>query len=119
MSANYYMVLGSYQEFLSYDDNVLDALTIFPSVYRPRIDSDMNGISSKGSSLYDLLNCCVSTLGSGMLRQWLQHPLVQRSDILSRQACVEFFVKASNTLLKLRTSKELLKGFPDVRKIGI
>jgi hypothetical protein len=56
-------------------------------------------------------------MGSRLLRQWLEHPLLSAPEIMKRQNTIESFLRHIPFLQKLRDEKQFLKGFPDLNKI--
>ncbi|KAJ3142593.1 MutS-like protein [Physocladia obscura] len=72
--------------------------------------------SNKTMSLYGLLNYTKTAQGARLLAQWLKQPLMNLTEIETRQNLVESF--ASNTEFRQSIQDNCLKRFPDLHRIG-
>jgi hypothetical protein len=134
-----FFFLGVYKDYLVYDENVIQALLLFPddlhkskpsvtdlsdnsfpsssSVVTPAAPTASSSSSDRSSSLFTFLNRTLTSMGTRLLRQWLEHPLLSSQEILKRQNTVQFFIQNIAYSQKLRDDKQYLKGFPDLLKI--
>ena len=72
----------------------------------------------KFQSLLEILNVCKTSMGSRLMRKWLQSPLCVHQSIIDRQTSVEAFFSAAGLRCSLRDSKDALLAFPDFEKYG-
>ncbi|KAJ3024097.1 UNVERIFIED_CONTAM: MutS-like protein, partial [Siphonaria sp. JEL0065] len=72
--------------------------------------------SNKTMSLYGLLNQTRTAQGARLLAQWLKQPLMNLTEIETRQNLVESFTK--DTEFRQSIQDECLKRFPDLHRIG-
>ncbi|KAI9336568.1 muts domain V-domain-containing protein [Obelidium mucronatum] len=72
--------------------------------------------SNKTMSLYGILNQTKTAQGARLLSQWLKQPLMNLSEIETRQNLVETFTK--DTEFRQSIQEECLKRFPDLHRIG-
>lgn len=95
----------SLSEFMTVDYSAASALNIFP-----------DGPMSKGlpTSLYQLLNNCVTPMGSRLLQQNMQQPLLDADKINERFSRVEYFVNNNEFRLKVRS---VIKSLPDISRL--
>jgi DNA mismatch repair protein MSH2 len=125
-----------------YDENVIQALLLFPDDLHkskpsvtdlsdnsfpssssaitpaaPTASSSSSSSSDRSTSLFTFLNRTLTSMGTRLLRQWLEHPLLSSQEILKRQNTVHFFIQNIAYSQKLRDDKQYLKGFPDLLKI--
>ena len=120
---------------MKFDANVSEALQLFPEDLSPgsyQLDSAQNEdvvipTNSTGSStvskkhmksLLDLLHSTRCTMGSRLLRYWMQHPLCNRESIMQRQELIRTLKSSVNNINLLRDSKDYLKGYPDLERVG-
>lgn len=66
-------------------------------------------------SLFWALNCCQTSMGSRLLRQWLERPLLNPADILERQEAIAAFRASFVQRSKIR---ELLAGVYDLERLA-
>lgn len=66
-------------------------------------------------SLFWALNCCQTSMGSRLLRQWLERPLLNPADILERQEAIAAFKASFVQRSKIR---ELLAGVYDLERLA-
>lgn len=121
---------------MKFDANVSEALQLFPEDLSSgdyQLDSTQNdedvmvSTSSTGScavskkqmkSLLDILHSTRCSMGSRLLRNWMQHPLCNRAIIVQRQELIRSLKSSVNNLNLLRDSKDYLKGYPDLERVG-
>ncbi|ORY51832.1 DNA mismatch repair protein [Rhizoclosmatium globosum] len=72
--------------------------------------------SNKTMSLFGLLNQTRTSQGARLLAQWLKQPLMNLTEIETRQNLVESF--AQDTEFRQSIQDECLKKFPDLHRIG-
>ncbi|KAJ3073864.1 MutS-like protein [Podochytrium sp. JEL0797] len=72
--------------------------------------------SNKTMSLYGLLNHTQTAQGARMLAQWLKQPLMNLSEIETRQNLIESF--AQDSTFRQSIHETCLKKFPDLHRIG-
>lgn len=110
---------------MEFDANVSEALQLFPedirvsniSIQEQEEDASL-ATKRKNKSLLDILHVTRCSMGSRLLRHWLQHPLCNREQIISRQELIRSFITSPSKLSMLRDSRDYLKGFPDLERIG-
>ena len=68
--------------FMQIDKATIENLELFES------HSSMKG----AKSLYDTMNCCITPMGSRLLRSYLLAPLIDKEAIHGRQECVASFI---------------------------
>lgn len=115
--------LGCFDDILLYDKTVVDVLQVFPTSHMLSFSINEDGPSSssnrpKCNSLFELINETKSKMGNRLLRQWLQHPLRDSLLIKRRQNAINFFLENVETMNLLRESREYLKNFPDMERLG-
>lgn len=69
---------------------------------------------SKNSSLFDVMDSTITSMGSRKLKQFLLFPLLDKNKINERYSIVETFVLNSHLLTPIR---DILKGFSDLERI--
>ena len=69
---------------------------------------------SKNYTLLEVLDRCVTTMGSRLLRRWIEQPLLNVQEIESRQNVVEQFVSETFVRANIR---EALKGLSDIERL--
>ena len=80
-----------------------DSMTLDPATLRNlELLRPLNG-DDKSTTLYAVLDFTVTAMGGRKLRDWIGHPLVSVSRILSRQACVAELVEQPLALEELKT----------------
>ncbi|KAI8619884.1 muts domain V-domain-containing protein [Chytriomyces sp. MP71] len=72
--------------------------------------------SNKTMSLFGLLNHTKTAQGARLLAQWLKQPLMNLTEIETRQNLIESF--AEDTEFRQCIQDECLKRFPDLHRIG-
>ncbi|EFC49687.1 DNA mismatch repair protein muts [Naegleria gruberi] len=92
--------------FMKLDSTCVSSLNILP----PPNDR------SKNTSLFGLLNQCVTRPGARLLREWIRQPLTSHSEIEKRLDMVQIFAEENELREEI---KELLKKVPDLDKILI
>lgn len=90
--------------YLFIDENSKRDLEVFESALK----------GEKKSSLLDVMDCTITSMGGRKLRQFLSFPLLDKAQIESRYNIVENLVKYSHLLNPLR---DVLKGFSDLERI--
>nr|CAG8435185.1 8174_t:CDS:10 [Entrophospora candida] len=98
---NYSLRLHDISKFMRLDASAISALNLFSTK-----QDGTNAISS----LYGLLNKCVTSQGSRLLCRWLKQPLMNKNEIEQRHDLVEIFVTNIETL-------EDLKNTPDLHRL--
>lgn len=93
-------------EFMTVDYSAVNALNIFPEDKSPKI-----GLPT---SLYQLLNDCVTPMGSRLLHQYLQQPLLDADKINKRLEIVEAFSLNLDVSIKI---KNIMKQLPDIARL--
>ncbi|KAI1002376.1 DNA mismatch repair protein [Podosphaera aphanis] len=86
------------------DGQTLINLEIFANTYD----------GSQASTLFSLINRCVTPFGKRMLRQWVCHPLADPSKINWRLDAVELLLKDRNLT---DTFSECMSGLPDLERL--
>lgn len=76
-------------------------------------------ISSSGepgtkTSLFELLNTCITGMGSRKVHSWILNPLLNKKEIDKRANCVEYFFSNPDVLSHTR---DLLKDVADIERI--
>ena len=71
-------------------------------------------MGEEGTALIDVIDRCVCTLGSRLLRSWMTMPLKESSKIEERLSVVEYFVRESAKRAEVR---ELLSNVGDLERI--
>lgn len=69
---------------------------------------------SKGDTLWSFLDCCQSSMGSRMLRKWIEKPLVNQAKIEHRYDQVEVLVK---DFMKREACKDYLASIYDLERL--
>jgi DNA mismatch repair protein MutS len=69
---------------------------------------------STKNTLFDLMDCAKTSMGSRMIKKWIQRPLVKRESIEQRQEIVLFFVKSVGLVNAL---DQLLVQIGDLERI--
>ena len=69
---------------------------------------------SKNYTLLEVLDRCTTTMGSRLLRRWIEQPLLSTQRIKARQNSVEEFLKEAFIRANLR---EALKGLSDIERL--
>ncbi|CAM9615807.1 unnamed protein product, partial [Scytosiphon promiscuus] len=107
------------RKYMHYDAAASKAMDVFPSQARFQLAAALGHGGNGGSdlSLFSILNQNVSTMGSRLLRRWLQHPLVDLLEINLRQSMVETLCSEKALLDTLRKGSGMLRGIPDLDKI--
>ncbi|CAM9130489.1 unnamed protein product, partial [Hapterophycus canaliculatus] len=107
------------RKYMHYDAAASKAMDVFPSQTRFQIAAALGHGGNGGSdlSLFSILNQNVTSMGSRLLRRWLQHPLVDLQDIKLRQSMVETMCSEKALLDTLRKGSGMLRGMPDLDKI--
>ena len=57
-----------------------------------------------GTSLFESLNGCKTSMGRRRLREWLLHPLLDPEEISARQDCVSFLISEPETRSRLQAA---------------
>ena len=91
-------------DYLFVDENSKRDLEIFDPVIK----------GAKNSSLFDVMDTTVTSMGSRKLRQFLLFPLLDKHKINERYSIVESFVIKAHLLTPIR---DILKGFSDLERI--
>ncbi|KAK8883308.1 MutS-like protein [Tritrichomonas musculus] len=93
------------QEFMTIDHSASSALNVFPE-----------GQVSRGlpTSIYQLLNECVTPMGSRLLHQYLQQPLLNKEKIDQRLSMVSALIMCPDVRMNV---KDALKQVPDVARL--
>ena len=94
-------------EFMTVDYSASNALNIFPEAGSTRR-------SGLPTSLYQLLDECVTPMGSRLLHQYMQQPLLDREQIQTRLNIVEALQMNPSVMMNVRDS---MKQLPDVARI--
>jgi DNA mismatch repair protein MutS len=68
----------------------------------------------KKGSLFSVIDQTHTAMGGRLLKQWLSKPLIDRKNINTRLAAVEFFLTATQLRSQIR---EILKKIPDIERI--
>lgn len=93
-------------EYMQLDDVALRGLELFDR----RAEQ-----SPEGATLIDVLDDCVSALGSRELRDWIRRPLISQSRIETRYDAVEELITREFTRAELR---DLLKHVYDIERLS-
>ncbi|KAI8902032.1 muts domain V-domain-containing protein [Globomyces pollinis-pini] len=93
-------------QYMKLDVSAVKALNLTPA------PKDGN----KNMSLFGLLNHCKTPQGSRLLGQWIKQPLLDISQINTRQDFVELFFNDSHVRNTLKEEK--LKSFPDLHRLA-
>lgn len=96
------VIIGDY---LFIDDNSKRDLEVFEPTLK----------GAKNSSLFDVLDNTVTSMGSRKLKQFLSFPLLDKKEINERYSITEYFVLNAHLLQPLR---DILKGFSDLERIA-
>lgn len=73
------------------------------------------GKTERAGSLLFILDETLTSMGSRMLRRWLERPLIVIDEIKERQGSVSFFY---NNLILLREMRELLRSSADLERLA-
>eukprot|EP00948_MAST-09A_sp_MAST-9A-sp1_P003930 g3930.t1 len=107
--------MGNLNEHLRLDLAACKALNLFPDGNYQTNSLNPNDHGSH-LSLYSLLNCCKTKMGSRLLARWLRQPLTNVNMIQRRQAIVKLFCDDATELMHdLR--QEILVRFPDIEEL--
>lgn len=68
----------------------------------------------EASSLYGILNTCVTKLGKSALRAAILEPMADMIAILDRQNCIEELTKVTNIMHEMKIA---LQKFQDIHKL--
>lgn len=68
----------------------------------------------KEEAFFHFFDKTLTPMGRRTLKEWIEHPLIQKKEILKRQEVVTFFLENKNILKNLQN---LLKNTPDIPKI--
>lgn len=74
----------------------------------------LNRIQNKGDCLWSFMDHCQSAMGSRMLKQWIEKPLIDKEEITIRQDRVEYLLK--NFLVR-DDLKEMLSNIYDIQRL--
>ncbi|CAJ0830323.1 11353_t:CDS:10, partial [Entrophospora sp. SA101] len=99
---NYSLRLHDISKFMRLDASAISALNLFSTK-----QDGTNAISS----LYGLLNKCVTSQGSRLLCRWLKQPLMNKNEIEQRHDLVEIFVTNIETLEDLKKFESQLVNY--------
>ena len=94
-------------EFMTVDYSASNALNIFPEP----------GAAKRAglpTSLYQLLNECVTPMGSRLLHQYMQQPLLDQEQIQTRLNIVEALQMNPSVMMNVR---DAMKQLPDIARI--
>ncbi|KAK3610246.1 hypothetical protein CHS0354_022310 [Potamilus streckersoni] len=91
-------------KYMQLDGNTMRNLELF--------QNDTNG--KEAGSLFWVLNQTVTKFGARMLRVWISRPLLSRSEIESRQKCIQELI--SDVYPDLKKLRETLAKCPDLEK---
>ncbi|MDO9508212.1 MAG: DNA mismatch repair protein MutS [Thermovirgaceae bacterium] len=70
----------------------------------PAAIENLELVGDGGTSLFDALNRCRTSMGKRRLREWLLHPLLDPEEISGRQDCVSSLVSAADSRSRLQTA---------------
>ena len=91
-----------------------ELLDLPPSTHRNlELTSTLSG--KDNPTLFSLLDCCVSGMGSRALRQWLTHPLRDRTTAVHRHDAIEVLLAPGSRALK--AIRETMRGVSDIERI--
>ena len=69
-------------------------------------------------TLFAVLDCCVTNMGSRLLRHWLHHPLRARPEPERRSAAIEAVSQSMSGRCHFETVREGLRGMADIERIA-
>lgn len=93
-------------DFMTIDHSASSALNVFPEG-----QTAPHGLPT---SLYQLLNECVTPMGSRLLHQYLQQPLLDKEKINQRLSMVSALISSPEVMISVRDS---LKQVPDIARL--
>ncbi|CAM9865760.1 unnamed protein product [Ectocarpus sp. 4 AP-2014] len=113
------LTIDELRKYMHYDAAASKAMGVFPSPTRFQLASAL-GQGDSGRldfSLFSILNQTCTSMGSRLLREWLQHPLVDVREITSRQSMIETICSEKTLIDTLRKGSGMLRGIPDLERI--
>ena len=96
----------SLYDFMTVDYSASNAMNIFPDGQTPT-----RGLPT---SLYQLLNECVTPMGSRLLHQYMQQPLLDKGKIEERLNMVESLMGHPDVMISVKDS---MKQLPDIARL--
>ncbi|CAM9231946.1 unnamed protein product, partial [Pylaiella littoralis] len=113
------LTIDELRKYMQYDAAASKAMGVFPSPSRFQLAAALGHGDAGGLdfSLFSILNKTRTSMGSRLLRRWLQHPLVDVQEINLRQSMIETICSEKALMDTLQKGSGMLRGLPDLDKI--